>query len=552
MMKLKKVSFIIITLILTAALTACQQGGLFTNTEENEGSFTVSREIRVPVTKIRNVNPALSPDEDIYQMTKLVYNSLISLDDTLTPAGELAESWRYDGNGDIVFVLKKGIRFSDGSSLTADDVEFTVRLLQAAGADSPYSGKVSNISDISVKNDHEFTVILKDKQNTSPADFVFPVFSSSEYASVSAFLENTEKPVAGTGAYTVTSCSSREIRLTANQYTFETLPQNDIVLKVMPAEHLYPGLVSAGELSILIMDEFNRENLSGNRKLKVTSFTSSEFEALGFSCRSGFCSDRLIRQAIALALDREEIIASAYYGSGILSDDLYFPGYLGTETKNIYRKDPEESVRLLEKAGFIDSDRDGIVEDSEGNPLQLRLVTSSENASRKMAAKIIAARLAEIGIPVTIAEVPSASVMESAVSGGYDMFIAGWKADERYDLRPFYHSGYANPAGYSNPALDPLLDSMFAGTDTDSMKTSLAEAKKIIAEDVPYLCLCSKTYAAVTSADFEGLVASRFNDYYFACEDWSVRFPLQEAEADEETAEDAGEDQEEEEADDKL
>ena len=56
------------------------------------------------------------------------------------------------------------------------------------------------------------------------------------------------------------------------------------------------------------------------------------------------------------------------------------------------------------------------------------------------------------------------------------------------------------------------------------MKQDLTDAKKIIADEVPYLCLCYKTYAAVTSADFEGLIVSQFNDYYASCQDWSVRF----------------------------
>ena len=75
------------------------------------------------------------------------------------------------------------------------------------------------------------------------------------------------------------------------------------------------------------------------------------------------------------------------------------------------------------------------------------------------------------------------------------------------------------------------------------MKETVTEAKKILAEEVPYLCLCYKTYAAVTSADFEGLIASRFNDYYYGCQDWSVKFFQKlESEEDSENTEDAGTD----------
>ena len=138
MMKLRKISYILTALILTAALTACQQSGLLTNTEGETGKYVTSDEISIPVTKIRNINPATSQDDDVYQMAKLVYNSLIRLGDTMEPVGELAASWQYNESGDLEFTLADGIRWSDGSAFTADDVAFTVRVLKAAGETSAH------------------------------------------------------------------------------------------------------------------------------------------------------------------------------------------------------------------------------------------------------------------------------------------------------------------------------------------------------------------------------------------------------------------------------
>ena len=532
MMKLKRVSYIIITLMLTAALTACQQSGLLTNSEGETGTYVTSQKISIPAAKIRNINPATSPDDDVYQMTKLVYNSLIRLGDTLEPVNELAESWNYNDSGDIDFTLKKGIKFSDGSELTAEDVEFTVRALQAAGAESMYASKVDNISGVSVRNDYELTIRLKNASDTSIADFNFPVFSSSQFSGTRELVDNTEEPLIGTGRYKIDSASlNQSIELSANQYTFETMPKNTITIKIMPVEDPYPGLVSAGDLSIVVMDQFNRENISGDKKLKVTQFTSSEFETLGFNCAGG-CSDKNIRQAVAMAVNRDDIISSAYYTSGIKSDDLYFPGYLGTETTNDFSPDKTRAKAFLEKSGYVDRNSDGFVEDEEGNILSLKLVTSSENESRKMAAQLIAMQLADVGISVTITEVSAEALSGAVYSGAYDMFIAGWQVDERHDMRQFYHSGHNNPAKYTNPALDTLLDEMVSGISADKMKSTVSEIKKTIAQDVPYLCLCYKTYAAVTASEFEGLVASRFNDYYYGCEDWNVKF-FQKVEEDE-------------------
>ena len=181
---------------------------------------------------------------------------------------------------------------------------------------------------------------LRDSSDTSIADFDFPIFSSSQYSGVREFLSVEDEPLIGSGAYKIDSASGQEIRLSANEHTFEVKPSNTITLKVMPAADLYPGLVSAGELSIMVMDQFNRENIAGNKRLKVTPFTSNEFETLGFHIReSGACASKYVRQAVAMTVDRDEIISSCYYSSGIKSDDLYFPGYLGTETTNDFTSD---------------------------------------------------------------------------------------------------------------------------------------------------------------------------------------------------------------------
>ena len=248
MTKKAKTAYIIIALVLTAALTACQQSGLFTDSEGQEGTYVTSHEISIPVMKIRNLNPATSSDEDIYQMTKLVYNSLIGLGDTMEPTAELAESWTYNDSGDLEFRLKKGVRFSDGSELTADDVDFSVDVLKSAGETSAYASKVSNIAGVSVHSDYEFTVNLRDSSDTSIADFDFPIFSSSQYSGVREFLSVEDEPLIGSGAYKIDSASGQEIRLSANEHTFEVKPSNTITLKVMPAADLYPGLVSRGRI----------------------------------------------------------------------------------------------------------------------------------------------------------------------------------------------------------------------------------------------------------------------------------------------------------------
>lgn len=267
----------------------------------------------------------------------------------------------------------------------------------------------------------------------------------------------------------------------------------------------------------------DRDEVAGNNGLTVTEFTSNEFEALGFNCTSGPCADASLRRAISYIVDRDEIKRAAYYNNGTKSDDLYYPGYYGTEIKNTYSPDDEKAKENLERAGYGDTDGDGILEDADGAELKLRLAVSSGNTSRAAAAQMIVTQLLNSGISVSVTEISPESFVSSVSLGNYDMFIGGWKVSENYDLRSFYHSGWSNPARYVNLTVNGYLDSLRSGLDNDKTTETLEKLKDILEEDVPYLCLMYKTYAVVSSADLEGLIAPRFNNYYYACDDWKMR-----------------------------
>jgi peptide/nickel transport system substrate-binding protein len=521
---IKRIFSLLMCFILTAALTACQESGVFINNDENGNAYTLSNEIHFSSQSLRSINPINSPDNDFYHIGKLVYDSLVSLDDTLAPQPSLASEWNINADSlTAEFTLKSNVKFSDGTTLRAGDVVFSFNACKSS-SESPYKSGLSNVVSASASGDTTVVFKLKSAQNISLASFVFPVVSSSQFSSEKNFLENAETPVIGTGLYKISSADLKNsIDLEPNTEYYGTKASNNIEIEISPVEQQYTGFVESGELSMIIETSTDREDISGNEKLNVTEFTSNEFETLGFNCSSGPCAEVKLRQAISYMIDRDDIKRTAYYNSGIKSDDLYYPGYYGTEIKNTYTADESKAKTLLLEAGYRDSNGDGLVENEKGSKLTLKLVTNADNLSRKTAAEMIADTLLGYGITVNITEVSSESFTSSASSGRYDLFVGGWKVSEDYDLRSFYHSSYNNPASYKNETLDGYLDAMQSGKTNDEMITLLERAKEIIENDVPYLCLMYKTYAAVTTSNLEGIVAPRFNDYYYACDDWKIR-----------------------------
>ncbi len=519
----KKFISLITCLVCTTALTACQQSGLLINTDEKGESYTLSNEIIIPTTKLRSINPITSIDEDFYYANKLIYSSLIILDDTMAPEPVIASSWTF-GNGTVRFKLKEGIKFSDGSELGARDIVFSFNALKST-AQSSYNEKISHIKSAYEIDNSTVEFSFVSPANASISYFDFPIISASQFSSVSDCLKTNDSVIYGTGQYQIDSIDmTKKITLIPNENYFGKKAENNITLSIMPVADPYVGLIKSGDISIYISKRTDRDEISGDAGLSVTTFISNEFETLGFNCSADSAFNNVnLRKAVACMIDCNDIIRTGYYNSGIKSDDLYFPGYYGTETNEPYKANDDRAKEYLASAGYSDTDGDGLLEDTEGKKLSAVFMINPENPSRVTAANIIAAKLRDFGIIVNIKQVESASFEGTLRSGSYDLFIGGWRINDDYDLRQFYHSGYNNYAHYFNETLNGYLDHMQSGINSDEMTDTLKKAKSIIEEDVPYICLLYKTYAAATSADFEGLVAPRANNYYYACDDWKIK-----------------------------
>ena len=97
--------------------------------------------------KIDTLNPVISQSEDTYYLSKLIYSSLFNFDENLNAVPELASEYKVDTEkAYIEITLKKGVKWHDGSSLTASDVAFTVSAMRAAGSKCPYYSKIKKIN----------------------------------------------------------------------------------------------------------------------------------------------------------------------------------------------------------------------------------------------------------------------------------------------------------------------------------------------------------------------------------------------------------------------
>lgn len=534
--------FLALILTVSTLFTGCESGVdfLMSGPEESETVMT-SSDIYIPIETVRTLNPIISKDEDTYYIDKLIYEGLFELDKNLQAQPLLAQSYSYDDDGySIVINLKPGVKWHDGNSFTAQDVKFSIDCyLNVQYSDlSVYSGYTDNIRSAKVKNDLTVQIYFKNNTDVSVEKLTFPILPKHKFKSVSSIRNSTEKFVpVGTGPYRAESVDvNKEIILAANTaYHGGTKAQNRVCFRVLPDRLDAVNLFGINDLTTTFSKNIDRDTLLNNKEVQIVSFPSNEVELVGFNCQRPALSNAQVRKAVAHVIDVEEILESSYYNSGIRSDNPYYPGYMGFSSgEQLLSPDVKKAKKLLEEAGYLDRNENGFVEDADGKEISIDILVNEEDASRVAAAQIIRAGLSKLPIHVLVTQVSWDTYRSKLASRDYDLYIGGYRIQDNFDLRFLLRSGMNNPAGYTNPELDDLLDKMESGITAEEKRGTFEKVKAILIDEMPYYCMFYKTYGLISSKGLTGETEPYFFNPYNGCENWSVTYTIKNTDKNEE------------------
>jgi len=521
--------------LITAVLACgCSDTSFFGGTEENKTEYKISDRIFLPMEKVRTLNPAISKDEDTYFISKLVYNGLFEFDEHLIPQKKLVDSYSYDNDTlTLSLSLKRGVKWHDGKEFTSADVKSSIDAYVSLSYsnETVYSSYVSNIKSVSTdKNDlYKVTVSFKNPGNVAVENLTFPIMPAHQFKKMSDIKISPDRfiPI-GTGAYRVEGYNNlSQLVLSANDNYFDKVPQNNLEFVIFPQKKEALNLVNVSNITILYDKDLDRDTLINNMNVKSVDFISNEAEMIGFNFRNPMTQNKKLRQAIACAINLQEILDGAYLKSGVFSDTIYYPNYYGVAGNgDEYDYNLEQALLLLEESGFADIDDDGYIDDQDGKPYSFKILVNSEDQFRVAAAQIIKNGLDKLPLDTYIKYCDWNQYMSDIASGNYDLYIGGYTFNERYDLRNALHSAYNNPLGYSNADLDQLLDEMQSGVSVKRKTELFEQIRAILADEIPYYCILYKTYGAIASDTLEGEVKPLFNNLFNGCEKWMCKYEI--------------------------
>ena len=467
-----------------------------------------------------NLITMLATDGASHEVAGNIYNGLVKYDKDFNIVPDLAESWEIKNEGKtIIFHLRKDVLWHDGKPFTSKDVMFSYKIIIDPKTPTAYAEKYKEVKSARTVDDYTFEVNYE--QPFAPGLISWGALQAlPEHLLKGKDITTTplSRAPVGTGPYKFKSWKTGDrIVLEAFDKYFEGRPYiSGMVFRVIPDQATQFMELKAQNIDMMGLTplQYIRQTDTPDFKKNYTKYQylADGYTYLGFNQRRPPFNNKKVRQAIAYAIDKNEIIKGVLMGLGIESTGPYKPGTVWYNPKvKKYPYDPAKAIELLREAGYTDTNGDGIVE-KNGKAFEISIITNQGNSLREKTAQIIQQRLGKIGIKVNIRIIEWTSFIKEFVDRyNFDAIILGFNILQDPDCQAVWHSSSAVPgnlnlASFKNVEVDRLIDEGRHTFDEKKRKVSYDRIQEILAEEQPFVFLYIPYSLPIVSSRIDGIV----------------------------------------------
>ncbi|HHY0839282.1 TPA: ABC transporter substrate-binding protein [Bacillus thuringiensis] len=470
-------------------------------------------------------------------VTSVIFASLVSTDKQGKPIPELAEKW--DVSSDqltYTFHLRKDLKFSDGSPLTADDVAFTLTLLH----DKAYEGEV-DISQYAVKGGKEYkegkatsiegiqvvdpqTIKITTEKVNSQAIFVLggTVLSKAYYGK--DYKQNTSldylkdlygKPLAA-GPYKFEKyIPGQEVRFVANENYYAGKPKIQNFIYKITSGDTKLQLFQTGEVDHTGLGTGD-EVLEQAKALEFANIqieTAPSFSYIYMNNNKPYLKDKKVRQALIYGLDRKKYVDTALKGYGTVANVPIHPtSWAYTEEGvNKYEYDKEKAKKLLDEAGWkVGSDG---IREKDGQKLKLSYFGPSSAKDSDLLIPIAKENYKEIGVEFNPEFMDFNTMLSKVNKGDYDLASVSTPitSDPSETAGEYLSTANETSLGYKNAKVHELIQKGIETVDIEKRKPIYKELYKELSDDPPVILLNYRRTITGYNGNIKGIDPEKYN-----------------------------------------
>lgn len=440
-----------------------------------------------------------------------IYDTLVDFGDenygSIIPS--LAERWENSADGlSMTFYLKHDVKFSDGSPFNAESVKFTLERILDPKTASPNRAKVAEISQVDVID--EYTVKITTRKPYAPllenlATYHLAMLSPSATGKYSV-LEYGMHPV-GTGPYMLESYDISGETVLVRNPNYHGTPGIPERITYMPVPEVSARVImlQTGEVDIAVgLSPESLPPLEADPEIDVISKPSTMMVSFTHQMWKGAPYDnKLVRQAMMYAVDREAIVKTILGGYGVAPTGPFSPGVQAFTEFGGYEYNPEKAKELLAQAGYPDG-FSTIALAPEGRYMKAREVSEAVQGYLGQVGIKVELKMSEWATYVT--EFQSTLIDRGMHMLGSSIPTAHWRIERIWGTQkqPDKDRLPPNTSTYSNPEVDRLLSEASQNFSLEERNKLYAQAQKIIWEDAPELWLFGQSQLIGTKKGLSG------------------------------------------------
>lgn len=337
--------------------------------------------IRLGVSNFDTINPLTTRNKQLISINQLIYEPLLELDEEYKINICLATEYAKTAATTYIVKVDTTVKWSNGINFSAKDVKFTIDLLKQVN--NIYSENVKNISKVEAIDDSTVKISLSQEVPFFEYNLIFPIMCQEYYEGEDFFTSN-KFPI-GTGKYKISSISNNQIVLEKNElYKYQDKQNKNIknidIFIYDEIGEVYNSL-KMGNIDLINTSNVMYEDYIGTIGYYIKEYKGREYDFLSLNCNDYLMKEKSIRQAISLAIDKENIVSTIYNNKFYKSEYVLDYGsfiYNGNNTNLEYN--PEKAKEILLKDGWVYSNNRWR---KNGSILSFSIYVNASNA-RKM------------------------------------------------------------------------------------------------------------------------------------------------------------------------
>lgn len=464
-------------------------------------------------------NPGISTGFNVHAVTGSLFNGLVEVDDNANPLPDLATSWETSADGTTyTFHLAEGVQWHDGQPFTSADVKFTFEKILLQFHSRTKAGLENILAGIETPDDNTVVFTFKSpyaallqRLNSTEAP-ILPKHIYENVADMQTAPENLQ-PV-GTGSFKLAEYKVNDtIRLVRNENYFKAgLPYLDeVVFRVIPEQNTQLLALEQGEVDFIWGvpgPEVERLSQDPNIQLfNVNSGPGGGFcnMTVTFNLERKVFQNLAVRQAIAHAINRQQILEQVIFGQGRVAT-----GPINSQMTFAYTPAVTQYEYSVEKANEL-LDSAGLAKDAQGNRFTITLL---HFPTFNKYAEVMKANLADVGINLESVPLERAAFLTQVFEQrDFDTNLISYcnNTDPTIGVSRVYVSTnignipFSNGATYRNPKVDELFDQAAQEPDLTKRGELYAEVQKILVDELPYWWLVETDSTRAARANLHGL-----------------------------------------------